>query len=249
MSGSILVRDQKILCLRSGNRCAIPDCRRILAVNKTPKDRESIVGEMAHVKGEKYGSARYDSNMTDKERNCYENLIYLCDNHHHIVDDQPNTYTAERLHQIKKDHEAWVDECLGQQMINVTFAELAVITKYLASDQPILEDSYMLIPPKDKINKNKLSSKSEKLITMGMIQIKQVAKYLDSSLDVEFGERLKHGFFVEYERLKNEEHLSGDDLFEGLRVFAIDGRTDFRENAASLAVLVYLFEKCDVFEK
>jgi hypothetical protein len=69
MSGYIPPRNQKILCLRSGNRCAIPDCRWILVVNKTPHDRESIVGEMAHIKGEKPGSARYDSSMTDKDRN------------------------------------------------------------------------------------------------------------------------------------------------------------------------------------
>jgi hypothetical protein len=156
---------------------------------------------------------------------------------------------VERLHRIKKEHEAWIEESTAQQMINVSFAELAVIIKYLASEQATVEDSYALIPPKDKINKNKLSSQSEKLITMGMIQVKQVARYLDSSLDVEFGERLKQRFVIEYERLKNEEHLVGDDLFEGLRIFATDGRTDFRENAASLAVLVYLFENCDVFEK
>jgi hypothetical protein len=249
MSGYIPLRDQKILCLRSGNRCAISDCRRILVANKTPHDRESIVGEMAHIKGEKPGSACYDSSMTDRDRNSYDNLIYLCDNHHHLVDDQPNTYTVERLFQIKKEHETWIEESTEQQMINVSFAELAVITKYLASGQATVEDSYALIPPKDKINKNNLSSQSEKLITMGMIQVKQVAKYLDSSLDVEFGERLKQRFVIEYDRLKNEEHLVGDDLFEGLRIFAADGRTDFRENAASLAVLVYLFENCDVFEK
>jgi hypothetical protein len=249
MSGNIPLKDQKILCMKSGGRCAIPECRQELVIDKTSADKESIVGEMAHVKGEKPKAPRYDTNMTDGERNSYDNLILVCRIHHKMIDDQPNAFTVEKLHQIKKEHESWVQENLSKQMVNVTFAELEVITEYLNSNQPALSESYTVIPPKDKINKNNLSSFTEQQIMMGMLQVKQVAHYIDNNPDVEFGERLKQGFVIEYERLKNEENLSGNDLFENLVSFACQGHTSFKQMAAGLAVLVYLFEKCEVFEK
>jgi hypothetical protein len=34
--------------------------------------------------------------------------------YHQQIDDQPQTYTIERLQQIKQDHEAWVEKTLGK---------------------------------------------------------------------------------------------------------------------------------------
>jgi len=249
MSGNIRLRDQKILCLKSGNRCAIPECRKLLVIEKTSRDKESIIAEMPHIKGEKPKAPRYDKNMTDEERNSCDNLILVCRDHHKMIDDQPNTFKVEKLHQIKKEHAAWIQENLDNQMVNVTFGELNVITKYLNANQPTLSESYTLIPPKDKINRNNLSPSTKHKIMTGMLQVKKVEHYIDNYPDVEFGERLKQGFVTEYERLKNEENLSGDELFNSLFAFACRGSSDFREMAAGLAVLVYLFEKCEVFEK
>jgi hypothetical protein len=249
MSGNIPQRDQKILCLKSGNCCALPECRQKLVINKISSDKESIIGEMAHISGEKPSAARYDKNMTEKERNCYENLILVCSNHHKVIDDQLQTFTVEKLYEIKKNHEQWVDNVTRQEMPNVTFAELNVVTKYLASGQYTTDDSLVLIPPKDKIKKNGLSQEITNLITQGMVQVKQVGDYILKVPDIDFGERLKDGFVSEYQRLKNVEKITGDDLFNGLFEFATRGCKDFKQRAAGLAVLVYLFEKCEVFEK
>ena len=249
MSGKISVKDQKILCLNSGNRCAMPECHKGLVIPKTGNDPASIIGIIAHIKGENPTSARYDPEMTDKERNCYDNLILVCSDCHKMIDDQPNTYPVEKLHKIKEEHEHWIIESTKEEVINISFAELSAVTKYLASGAYIPSDSYRLIPPKDKIRRNSLSSEIEKLITMGMIQVRQVKDFIDKCPDIEFGERLKQGFVVEYERLKNEEGLEGDDLFNGVLDFASGGSNDFKNRAAGLTILVYLFEKCEVFEK
>ena len=249
MSGNIPIKDQKILCIKSGNRCAMQDCHRELIINSTENDQNSIIGVMAHIKGEKLNSSRYDPQMTDKQRNCYENLILLCSNCHKVIDDQPNTYTVEKLHEIKGNHEAWIIDSTKKEVINVTFSELNVVTKYLVSGQFISDESYNIIPPREKIKKNELSSTTEQLITMGLTQVKQVSQFIDRCPDIEFGERLKQGFVIEYERLKNEEGLKGDDLFNALLDFASGGSNDFTDKAAGLSVLVYLFEKCEVFEK
>ncbi|PKP60386.1 MAG: HNH endonuclease [Candidatus Altiarchaeales archaeon HGW-Altiarchaeales-1] len=249
MSENIPLTDIKILCIRSGNRCAFPGCNTILVQNSTQFDKESIIGEITHIKGKRPGSARYDPAMSDKERNSYNNLILLCNNHHQLIDDQKMTYTIEKLHAIKNQHEKWVIESRDKEVINVTFSELNVVTKYLVSGQVILDDSYTIIPPKEKIKKNELSSTTEQSITIGLIQVKQVSQFIDKCPDIEFGERLKQGFVTEYKRLKNEECLKGDDLFNALLDFASGGNNDFIYKAAGLSVLVYLFEKCEVFEK
>lgn len=249
MSGTITRREQNVLCTKSGNRCAIPGCRKILVVDGSNGDRESLVAQMAHIKGEKEGSARYDAGLPIAERNLYDNLILVCPSCHKVIDDQPNSYTVEKLHEIKNQHEKWVLESTEKEVINVTFAELSIVTKYLVSGQFAASDSLTIIPPREKIKKNELSASIEQLITMGMTQARQVNNFVNKSPDIEFGGRLSKGFAAEYERLKNEEKLKGDDLFNALLDFASGKSNDFKEKAAGLAVLVYLFEKCEVFEK
>jgi hypothetical protein len=85
----------------SGNRCAFPECDTPLVDPQSG----SIVGEVCHVKGEKLGAARYDPNQSSEERHGFDNLILLCNFHHKVIDDNPATYSFERLLSIKKDHE------------------------------------------------------------------------------------------------------------------------------------------------
>lgn len=84
MSSSIPDKQKKLLLQRSGDRCAFSDCRKSLSANGTELDDAVILGEMAHIAGEKPGatgknnaSARYNATMTDEQRNHYDNLIYF----------------------------------------------------------------------------------------------------------------------------------------------------------------------------
>jgi hypothetical protein len=51
--------------------------------------------------------------MPLKERDRAENLILLCNNHHQLVDSQPQTYSVERLFEMKTAHEQWVEKTLS----------------------------------------------------------------------------------------------------------------------------------------
>lgn len=249
MSSGISDRNKKIIGWKCGNLCAIPGCRKKLIIDCTNDDEESIIGEISHIKGENPTSARYDSSMTPAERNSHENLIILCRDHHKMIDDQVNTYTVEKLFEIKRQHEKYISESTANKLIDITFSELSVITKYLVSNQTTTSDSYTVIPPKDKIQRNNLSKAIEGLITMGMTQVNKVSNFLNSMPDIEFGDRLKQGFIDEYEKLKNGRQLTGDELFDSLLEFASGNSPEFINRAAGLAVLVYLFEKCEVFER
>ena len=247
MMGSISEKELKKLCVKNGRFCAI--CHTDLIIKGVAANPDSITAEIAHIRGKQPGSPRYDSSMTQKERNSSENLILLCPTCHKKVDDQENVYTVEKLTEIKNEYESWIIKRTQAAMVDMTFAELEVVTKFLASGQAINSDSLTIIPPKEKIRRNGLSPKVETLIRMGMIQVKQVEEYIERSPDIEYGERLKEGFVMQYERLKNEEKYQGDDLFNALLDSVIGGTSDFSRRAAGLSVLVYLFEKCEVFEK
>lgn len=244
-------KDRNILCTKSGNRCALPNCRAILVEDATKTDGASLIAEAAHIKGENPGSARYDASMTDEERNCYKNRILLCPSCHTKIDKQQNAYPVELLQRYKTEHEAWIIESTKNEVINVSFAELDIVTKHLIANQGIRGESLTLIPPKAKITKNILSDVIEQLILIGMTQVRQVANFIEkiTVIDSDFTNRLITGFVSEYERLRNEEGEKGDVLFERLLEFSSAGSNDFKQRAAGLSVLVYLFEKCEVFEK
>jgi hypothetical protein len=109
---AVPVPEQRKLLQRSGNICAFPDCRRLLTVEGTPDDPLVVLGEIAHIVAESPKGPRGNSSLMTEERNKYENLILLCNQHHQLVDSQKTTYTVERLLAMKEDHERWVEATL-----------------------------------------------------------------------------------------------------------------------------------------
>ena len=109
-------KEQKKLFLRSGSRCAFPECGCILTADATPDDPLVALGEMAHIVAESPDGPRGDSPLPPLERNRYANLILLCERHHALVDAQPATYTARRLHEMKREHEAWAESALAASL-------------------------------------------------------------------------------------------------------------------------------------
>ncbi|RXE56210.1 hypothetical protein ABH15_08660 [Methanoculleus taiwanensis] len=248
-----------LLAYRSGDICALPGCGRRL----TPDSKSGVpinVGEAAHIAGEHDGngkskiSARYDPTMTDDERNHYNNLIYLCTNCHTIIDAIPQgeiDYPVELLYAIKAEHETKVRQAMLDAFADVGFPELQEATQWATAILPsAVTRDYSLLKLDDKIKKNDLDAGARGIIAMGLGVASDVSRYIESvaQTDVEFPERLKAGFLEEYWRLKKE-GVSGGDLFELMCRFAQQGFHRQAERSAGLAVLVYLFEMCEVFEK
>lgn len=122
---NIPLPDQKILWGRAASLCSYrhpitnDPCRREL-VHEAEEGPGVVVAENAHIEGEKPTAARYRASMTDRQRNCYDNLILLCREHHKVVDDEERTYTADRLRQDKEAHETWVRSTLLPQLRSTT---------------------------------------------------------------------------------------------------------------------------------
>ena len=244
-------KDIKILWGQAAARCAFPKCRLLLVMRKTASDPTAAIGEMAHMVAHStaVGAPRPDPNFDGALRDSYENLVLLCGTHHSMVDKQPNTYTVADLRNWKRDHEKWVDENLREKMIHVTFVELEMVTKALLASAHRVETSYTVTPPTEKMDRNDLV-RTRQLVTLGLANRNVVEDFVGAFASVQpnFPEELKAGFVAEY-NAGLAEGLRGDGLFESLRDFSSGGSRDFQQQAAGLSVLVYLFEKCEVFKQ
>ena len=100
------------------------------------------------------------------------------------------------------------------------------------------------------MDRNGLTAETASLFGIGLLQCKQVEEFVEqmSGIDGTFAVRLTSGFVNEYQR-NRQAGQEGDLLFEAMRLFSAQGRSDIRYQSAGLAVLVYLFERCEVFEQ
>ena len=96
---------EKALFALSGNQCAHPNCSQRLTHRPGPCATTSVVGEVCHIHGRKRGSPRWKPELTDEQIHDSSNLILLCPTHHTIVDNHPETYTADVLRTWKNDRE------------------------------------------------------------------------------------------------------------------------------------------------
>lgn len=250
MSRQYFQSDIKVLWGLAAGRCGFPDCRVECAEEATAQDRAVPLGEMAHIVAHANQGPRADPAYPAELRDRYENLILLCAHHHELVDKQENTYTIDDLRHWKAGHELWVRGRLTAEIPSITFAEMEMVTKGLLA-APLSEDySFTLTTPRDKLNRNGLTERVNFLVTIGFSKVREVAKFVNFIGQVvpDFGDALKAGFIGKYNELK-EQGIEGDALFEALHQFASGDSRDFRHQAAGLAVLMYLFEICEVFER
>jgi hypothetical protein len=239
-----------ILAFRSGGVCAFPKCNKPLTYTAV-QGSDAYIGEAAHIRGEKTGAARYDITMTDEERDSVENLIYLCTDHHTIIDKVPEDWSVDALRALKASHEATVQTAIEEAFAYVAFPELERAISWVTNQNPAANGgSFDVISPEEKINKNELSNGSRHIILGGLTSRATVAAYVEAEtkLDPDFPERLKSGFLAEYYKLRSQGY-KGDVLFELMCAFAQRGAKNQADRTAGLAVLIYLFEICDVFEK
>ncbi len=89
----------KSLFALSGNQCAYGACR-----HPVIDEFGSVVAQIAHIKGVKPTSARYEQCANDEELRDVGNLVLLC-NAHHIATDDVSVWTVEKMRAMKTAHE------------------------------------------------------------------------------------------------------------------------------------------------
>lgn len=99
--GSPSVATIKRLFAVSRNKCAFPKCAQPLVEPLSGK----VVGRVCHIKAASPAGPRHDPNQTEEDRHDFANLILMCPVHHDVIDDDPSSYTVERLQTLKQQHE------------------------------------------------------------------------------------------------------------------------------------------------
>jgi len=126
----------KILWSNAAGICSFPQCNQKLTVKEAAEFAPYTIGEMAHIKGNKLGSNRYDFDQSAIERDSYENLILLCPTHHTLIDKLENVdrFTVENLHEMKRVHEHSISSRLSIGNLDSIDKLKDVISIYLAEN-------------------------------------------------------------------------------------------------------------------
>jgi hypothetical protein len=164
------------------------------------------------------------------------------------VDAQPHKYTVQYLRQLKAAHESWISERLETQ--EFSSVDLESIITWLAEGSTIgPSTSVHLVAPPEKIRLNEFSPEVRRHVVTGLAREPEVRTYVAdrAKLDKYYPERLLQPLLDRYSDFKVD-YPRGDDIFVPLWQFASGYSLEFNYKVAGLAVLMYFFLRCELFE-
>lgn len=149
-----------------------------------------------------------------------------------------------------QDLESWFGPSLTLEAnINLGFSDLAAVLTHI-SITPVPIASEVKDVSRGKIEANLLSQVVADFLKIGMQKSPLVAQFFSSWKNPTYGEQIAQAFKSEYLELRDGiPHLHPDEIFGRLEVWA-GGTTNITpaHKAAVLAVMAYLFDKCEIFE-
>ena len=240
--------DKDLLWRLSAFRCAYRNCKKELYKQGKGGDRHANLGKMAHIFGHSEKGPRPNPDGFTEDTNKYENLILLCANHHDVVDVQANSHTVSLLRQMKTNHERWIADRLAVEEFDSADLESMII--WLSDNPELPPEDYVLTPPAEKIKKNGFSVGVQKHINLGLPRIHEVESYVlnRARLESDFEARLLNQMLTQYD-IFIEDTLSANHVFNDMVQFACGNSRDHVKWAAGIVLVVYFFERCDIFEK
>ena len=124
--------------------------------------------------------------------------------------------------------------------------DVAEVIRYLEREEPSPEGETVRAPSVDKIAKNALSGDVLRLLKVGQQKDHLVRRFFESHPRPHVGDNIAEAFRLRYRELRDAGQPP-DDIFAGLQR-ATGERGSPKRQVAALAVLSYLFDRCDIFE-
>ena len=146
--------------------------------------------------------------------------------------------------------ESWFGPSLTMEAtINVGYSDLVAVLTHI-SIKPAPAPSEVKDVSRGKIEANLLSQAVADFLKIGMQKSPLVAQFFDNWNDPTYGEQIARAFKNEYVTLRDATpKLHPDEIFGRLEFWAGGtANTAPTHKAAVLAVMAYLFDKCDIFE-
>lgn len=133
-----------------------------------------------------------------------------------------------------------------QAMVSLGLADLAPILDQIARLPPSTSPDLRPVSP-DKLLYNQLSLCAATLLTAGLSRVPLVKQYFTRAPSLR--DRIAESFRREYARLRDQA-ISPDEIFVHLQRFVSgEMQPSLDRQCATLAVLAFFFEACDIFER
>lgn len=149
-----------------------------------------------------------------------------------------------------KDLESWFGPSLTMEAnIELGFSDLMAVLTHVATT-PIPPTSEVRDVSRGKIEANLLSQSVADFLKLGMPKSPLVAQFFETWRNPTYGEQIAQAFKLEYVRLRDgSPQLHPDEIFGRIETWAGgSANTTPAHKAAVLAVMAYLFDKCEIFE-
>jgi hypothetical protein len=128
----------------------------------------------------------------------------------------------------------------------VTMSDISTVVLAVAQQTPSSE-SFAPVPS-GKLDANGLSADVKELLRAGTQKSRNVRDLFEKWHDPELGDRVAAAFRKRYDEVKAV-NMAPDEIFQELWAFAGGGRyLDAAKECATLSLLAFLFEQCDIFE-
>ena len=112
-------KTKAIIAGRAGYQCSFPGCKRALIGPGKNNNEVTCIGECAHIYGASSGGPRGRKLLSEETIKSAENGIYLCRNHHKIIDaNKGKEYTPSVLLSFKAKQEALIARQLGNNPVS-----------------------------------------------------------------------------------------------------------------------------------
>jgi hypothetical protein len=135
-----------------------------------------------------------------------------------------------------------------KDVLDLRLEDVKRLLEHIALQPEPLAADVRLVPA-DKLQYNQLSQAAGTLLKAGMSRSEVVKTYLRGIADQTRYDRVAAAFRLCYQDLKAEGRAP-DDIFAGLQKFvAGDGVASPSHQAATLAILAFFFEACEIFER
>lgn len=149
-----------------------------------------------------------------------------------------------------QDLESWFGPSLTMEAnVNLGFGDLVAVLTHIGIT-PVPAASEVKDVSRGKIEANLLSQAVADFLKIGMQKSTLVAQFLNSWKNPTYGEQIAQAFKSEYVTLRDQvPQLHPDEIFGRLETWAGGtANTTPTHKAAVLAVMAYLFDKCEIFE-
>ena len=149
-----------------------------------------------------------------------------------------------------QDLESWFGPSLTMEAnVNLGFGDLVAVLTHI-SITPVPTASEVKDVSRGKIEANLLSQAVADFLKIGMQKSTLVEQFFNNWKNPKYGEQIAQAFKSEYLTLRDQiPALHPDEIFGRLETWAGGtANTTPTHKAAVLAVMAYLFDKCEIFE-